>query len=219
MITVGDLVEMPHLGIRVLSGAAGLGRAATWAHGCELEDPTGWLDGGEIIMTNGIAIPPSAGGQQAYVDRLSDRGCAAIAIGENQQAPELTPEMFERADDRELPMLVVSYEVPFVALARAVAHGNQGEDRGRLLDHLRIYETISMLGVDAVDANALFARLERVTGYALWIVTEDGRVLAGSPNRFQRRSGRRFPARSGSRRASEPDSWCRSASTESSPDI
>ncbi len=178
VITIRDLVEMPHLGIRVVSGGGGLSREATWAHGCELEDPTGWLDGGEIIMTNGIAIPVNAEGQQAYVDRLSDRGCAAIAIGDNQHAPPLTDEMLARADERDLPVLVVEWDVPFVALSRAVAQGNQAEDHDRLADHLRIYDAIGTLGGSAVDADALLAQLERVTGYRLWIMTEEGRRLA-----------------------------------------
>lgn len=180
VITIRDLVEMPHLGIRVISGGGGLSRAATWAHGCELEDPTGWLDGGEIIMTNGIAIPANAEGQQAYVDRLSDRGCAAIAIGDNQHAPPLTEEMLARADERDLPVLVVEWDVPFVALSRAVAQGNQAEDHDRLADHLRIYDAIGALGGSTVDADALLAQLERITGYRLWIVTEEGRRLAGT---------------------------------------
>jgi purine catabolism regulator len=180
VITVGDLVEMPYLGIKVVAGSAGLSRPASWAHGCELEDPTGWLDGGEIVMTNGIAIPPAADGQRAYVDRLADRGCAAIAISENQLAPSLTQEMLDRADERELPVLMVGYDVPFVALARAVAEGNKGEDHERLLDHLRIYETISSLGAEARDAGGLFARIAQLTGYNLWVVTENGRELAGT---------------------------------------
>src|SRR5689334_13944132 len=100
MITVGELVEMPHLGIRVAAGQGGLRRATTWAHGCELEDPTGWLDGGEIIMTNGIAIPESADDQVVYLDRLADHDCAALAISENQFAPTLSEEMLDRANLR-----------------------------------------------------------------------------------------------------------------------
>lgn len=180
MITVRELVEMPHLGIRVVAGSGGLDRPATWAHGCELEDPTGWLDGGEIIMTNGIAVPPDAPGQQAYVDRLADGGCAAVAIGEHQVSPSLTQTMLERADERRLPVLMVEFDVPFVALARAVAHGNQNEDHDRLLDHLRIYDTISFLGADARDADGLFDRISELTGYYLWLVTERGRKLAGT---------------------------------------
>jgi len=171
---------MPHLGIRLVAGSGGLDRPATWAHGCELEDPTGWLDGGEIIMTNGIAIPSDASGQRAYVDRLADRGCTAIAIGEHQVSPSLTQTMLERADERKLPVLMVAFDVPFVALARAVAQGNQNEDHDRLLDHVRIYDTISFLGADARDVDGLFSRISDLTGYHLWLVTESGRQLAGA---------------------------------------
>ena len=180
MITVGDLVGMPHLGIRVAAGESGLGRTPTWAHGCELEDPTGWLDGGEIIMTNGIAVPESANGQVAYLDRLADRNCAALAISENQFAPTLSVELLDRANVRELPVLMVAYDVSFMALGRAVAQANQEGDRDRLQDHVRIYDSISMFGAEATDTDGLFVRVGELTGYHLWLVSESGRRLAGS---------------------------------------
>ena len=42
-VTVGELVAMPHLGLRLHSGAGGLGRTVTWTHTSELPEPWPWV--------------------------------------------------------------------------------------------------------------------------------------------------------------------------------
>jgi hypothetical protein len=51
-ISVGDLVQMGHLGCAVIAGSAGLDREIRWAHVCELKDPLPWLTGGELVLTH-----------------------------------------------------------------------------------------------------------------------------------------------------------------------
>ena len=78
-MTVEDLVGSPALQLRVLAGASGLGRSVSWAHVCELADPTQWLLGAEVIMTVGYAIPRDAAEQRGYLERLDDTGSADFA--------------------------------------------------------------------------------------------------------------------------------------------
>ena len=49
-LTVGDLAGLEHLGITVLAGRDGLDRDVEWAHVCELEDPTPWMDGAGDVL-------------------------------------------------------------------------------------------------------------------------------------------------------------------------
>ena len=66
MIRVEDLLRSPALQLRLIAGEAGTSRRVAWAHVSELEDPTPWLFGAEMIMTTGMAVP----GQRQAAARL-----------------------------------------------------------------------------------------------------------------------------------------------------
>ena len=68
--TVGELVATPTLGMTLVAGASGLDRRVSWAHVSELSDPTPWLQGSELLMTIGLAVPKNPADQRAYVSLL-----------------------------------------------------------------------------------------------------------------------------------------------------
>ena len=67
VIRIEDLLRSPALQLRLIAGESGTSRRVSWAHVSELEDPTPWLSGAEMIMTTGMAIPGSAERQRAYL--------------------------------------------------------------------------------------------------------------------------------------------------------
>ncbi len=176
-ITVADLITMPHLGISVRAGAGGLAARVSWAHVSELEDPTPWLEGGELIMTAGMAVPRGAARQKAYVDRLAARGVAAVAISQDLYAPADMTALLAEADRRSFPVLDVSIEVPFLVITRVVATANQAESQRRLVTHLQIFDSLRAASREGLEARALFDRLERLSGYRLFLGTPSGKEL------------------------------------------
>ncbi|WP_047151835.1 PucR family transcriptional regulator [Aneurinibacillus tyrosinisolvens] len=139
-ITVRELVHNPHLQTRVLAGTVGLEREITWAHVCELPDPTPWLNGGELIMTTGLAIPRIAQEQEIYLQRLVAAGVSGIAIAEGMYAPELTNPLLAEADRNAFPVLLTAYEIPWLAITRTVADANTHKEHARVVQTLRVYE-------------------------------------------------------------------------------
>src|SRR4051812_35288680 len=123
-ITVADLLEMPHMRLRLHSGAGGLGRDVTWTHTSDLPAPWSWLTGGELLMTNGMSFPADGDEQGDLVERLVEAGASGLAIGEEMYCPPLTEEFAETSDRLEFPVLLVEYPMPFVAISRAVAAAN-----------------------------------------------------------------------------------------------
>jgi Purine catabolism regulatory protein-like family len=59
-ITVRELLDMPHLQLRLHSGKAGLDRQVTWTHTSDLPEPWQWVSAGELLMTNGMSFPAAA---------------------------------------------------------------------------------------------------------------------------------------------------------------
>jgi purine catabolism regulator len=182
VITIRALMEFEELGMRLIAGEGGLHKAVSWAHVSELEDPTPWLDGSELLMTTGIGIPRAAPRQVTYVQRLIDVGVAGVAIGDNMHAPPLSPSMLDLAQAADFPVLLVTREVPFIALAKTVAAANRDAILKRFSTHLRVYETLNQAVRCDADPVGLFRRLAEVTGYELFLLCPSGQPLfAGLP--------------------------------------
>ncbi|WP_260615204.1 PucR family transcriptional regulator [Microbispora sp. KK1-11] len=180
--TVEDLLRSPALQLRVLAGERGLGRSVSWAHVSELEDPTPWLLGAEVIMTTGIGVPKSAAAQRAYLERLDDAGVAALALSAGLHVPPLRRAFLDAAEERGFPVLEVPLAVPFIAIAQEVAAAVQEDARQRLGAQLQVFGALRWLASEGLDTAGLFRRLERLSGYAIYLSTPQGRpLLPGVP--------------------------------------
>jgi PucR family transcriptional regulator, purine catabolism regulatory protein len=168
-ISVEQLIAQRDLSTRVIAGQAGLGRSVGWAHVCELPEPWEWIGHGDLLMTTGLGIPATAEAQLSYVHRLADVGAAGLAIGENMQAPPLTQEMLDAADERRLPLLFTRYEIPFIALARAVAEASAREDWTRIEQTARVYELLRRSSVLDLILEELVSSLEEAVSCDLLV--------------------------------------------------
>jgi PucR family transcriptional regulator, purine catabolism regulatory protein len=182
-MTVRDLVDLPDLRTWVHAGASGLEREVSWAHVCELADPTEWLGTGDLLCTTGLGVPAAPGEQRAWLEGIADAGLSGVAIGHRMHAPEVSAAMSAAADERALPLLFTSYEVPFSALARAVAEANRSEEHARVLETLRLYETLRHAAIGAQPA-ALLEEIERVVRGPVHVVDhERGVSVMGAAKR------------------------------------
>ncbi|GAA4218148.1 PucR family transcriptional regulator [Streptosporangium album] len=181
-LTVEDLTRFPALQLRVMAGEAGLTRSVSWAHVSELDDPTPWLLGAEVIMTTGMAIPRSATRQRAYLERLDDAGVSALALSAQLHVPPLHEAFFAAAEERGMPVLEVPLAVPFIAIAQEVAAAVQEDPGQRLGAQLQVFGALRWLASEDLDTPALFRRLERLSGYEVYLCTPQGRpLLPGVP--------------------------------------
>jgi PucR family transcriptional regulator, purine catabolism regulatory protein len=203
-LTVGDIASMSHLGISVRAGSGGLGREVEWAHVCELEDPTGWLDGSGLVLTTGMAIPAQASRQRAYLERLAKAGLAAVAIAKGMSAPPLTRQMVAAADELNFAVLEVAYEVPYLAVTSVVTAANRERSERQLLSYLRIFDSLRLATSRGLGPPQLFDRLEEVSGYELHLCSPIGRPLIqgipGAPPEWQ-------PPASGASAAAADAGW------------
>ncbi|WP_405721101.1 PucR family transcriptional regulator ligand-binding domain-containing protein [Streptomyces sp. NBC_01537] len=181
-LSVEDLLSFPALQLTVLAGESGLRRSVSWAHVSELEDPTPWLLGAEMIMTTGLAVPRTSARQRAYLERLDDAGVSVLALSAQLHVPPLHPAFFRAAEERGMPVLEVPLSVPFIAIAQEVAAAVQEIPGQRLGAQLQVFGALRWLATERLETAVLFRRLERLSGYQVYLCTPQGRpLLPGVP--------------------------------------
>ena len=175
-----DLVE--ELELRFAAGESAAGQAVRWVHISELEDPTPWLSGGELLLTTGMQLTDPER-QRAYVARLVEHRLAGLGLGTgfaHQRVPEA---LIAAAEEHGFPLFEVPYEVPFIALTeKAFAHlvnEQYAVLRRALAAHERLERIVlSEQGLDGVAA----ALAMLISGPAL-IFDARGELLASHAGR------------------------------------
>lgn len=171
--TINDVLDVPHLGTRLIAGHQGTGRAVSWAHSIEMVAPWDWLGPGEMLMTIGLGVPATPADQETYVRRLAAAGVVGITIGEMGIAPPCSEEMLRAANDVGLPLMVTAREVPFSEISRAVATGSRGADLRRLNQLARIYELVREAVSDGLGSVALLDVLGQELDCRFDVVRDD----------------------------------------------
>src|SRR3954470_12303374 len=110
MLTVQGLVE--EMQLELLVGGEAAEAPIRWVHPTELDDPTPWLSGGELILTTGLQLG-SDEVQREYVERLSSRHVAGIGFGVGFGHASVPEALSEAARAAGLPLFEVPYELPF----------------------------------------------------------------------------------------------------------
>ena len=177
MLTVRDILELPSLGLTLAAGADSLDREVTWIHVSELSDPTPWLEGGELLVTTGIGIGESAAGRRAYLRRLAEHGLAGLAFGIGFGHDSVPRQLVDEAARLGFPILVVPYELPFIAITKAGATSLANERLGRLEHALVVHEQLSATVLEGRGVQALLAVLCEHVGCSARLVDESGCVL------------------------------------------
>ena len=177
-ITVRDLLALPGLGLTVVAGASGLDRSIRWPHISELQDPTPWLSGGELLLTTGMDLRGSPVVQRSYIKRLVRANLAGLGFGVGFGFEEVPPSMRKAADVAGFPVLEVPYPVPFIAITEAISSRLSHD---RLKDAQMSVEVHEQLAALVAEGGGPAGVLDRVVALARgWALLFDlrGRVLA-----------------------------------------
>ncbi|HVU91805.1 MAG TPA: PucR family transcriptional regulator ligand-binding domain-containing protein [Jatrophihabitans sp.] len=105
----------------VRAGAAHLDRTVRWVHVSEVSDIAHLLEGGELILTTGIALPDSPAELAGYADALAGVGVSAVAVELGRRYRSALPdELVAAAEQAGLPLIELRRETPFVGVTQAV---------------------------------------------------------------------------------------------------
>ncbi|MDQ1047698.1 PucR family transcriptional regulator [Streptomyces sp. V4I2] len=117
---------------RLLAGEGSLDRPVRWVHSSEVYEGANFLDGGELLLTNGFGLTDADEEvRRRYVRELAARDAAGLAVEVGRSLPSMPDEVTDEARRLGLPLLALHRVVPFVRITEAanraiVARGLSG---------------------------------------------------------------------------------------------
>jgi PucR family transcriptional regulator, purine catabolism regulatory protein len=174
MLTVRELLR--GLDVRLLCGQAAIDVPVRWVHISELQDPTPWLSGGEILLTTGMALETPEQ-QREFLAQLADHQLAGLGFGTGFRHPEVPPALLEAAAEREFPVFEVPYEVPFIAVTEAAFTQLVNEQYAVLRRALAAHERLERVVLSERGLEALAGTLATLLGAAVLVFDGRGEPL------------------------------------------
>jgi purine catabolism regulator len=171
-LSVRALAAQRDLGVRVLAGSGVDGPPITWVHVSELDDPTPFLSGGELLLTTGLFVRPATD-FATYVGRLAAAGVLGLGFGVGLSCAEVPADLVAAAERVGLPLVEVPRRTPFIALSRAVSRALAADEYAAVTRTFTAQQELTRAALSP-DSPARLIRLlaRKVDG---WVVLLDGR--------------------------------------------
>jgi purine catabolism regulator len=163
VLTVRGLLRIPGLDLRLLAGESGLDKPIRWVHVSELDDPTPWLKGGELLLTTGINVGATAKRQRDYLAGLSQAGLSGLGFGTGFTFKKVPKALIDAAERASFPVFEVPYPVPFIAITEAVFTRLVAEQYEVLSRSLDAEHTLTRAVLDGQGVEGIVSALARAT--------------------------------------------------------
>jgi PucR family transcriptional regulator, purine catabolism regulatory protein len=182
MLTVQSLID--ELGLDLAAGTGAAEAPVRWVHISELEDPTPWLSGGELMLTTGIPLESPAK-QRAFVGRLVEHNLAGLGFGTGFSHKKLPKAVVEEAEKRAFPLFEVPYSTPFIAITEKAFARLVNEQYEVLQRGIAVQRRLERLVLEERGLEEIVATIASAVGGTVAILNGRGERLAGRGFRRQ----------------------------------
>jgi PucR family transcriptional regulator, purine catabolism regulatory protein len=183
--TVADLLDLDVLrrgSPRVVAGADRLGAPVRWVHVLELADAAHLLQGGELVLTTGIALPADGELLARYAGELAAAGVSALAVELGRRYTSALPAALVRAaQERGMALIAFEREVPFVEITEAVHSRIIDAQLEELRASERLHEVFTELSVAGASPDEIVRQAATLAGRPVILADLSHRVLACEP--------------------------------------
>src|SRR5690349_24927425 len=186
--TVADLLSLDVIrrgSPQVVAGSGGLGARVRWVHVLELADAAHLLQGGELVLTTGVALPAEPALLARYAADLSSAGGAgvsalAVELG-RRYVGALAGVLVRAAADSGLTLIAFEREVSFVEITEAVHARIIDAQLDELRASERLHEVFTELSVSGASADEVVRQAAILAGRPVILADLSHRVLAFEP--------------------------------------
>jgi purine catabolism regulator len=179
-ISVSRLVEHPQLDLRPLTNYAGVD--VEWSHSTDLDDPTPFLEAGQMLLTTGrqFADYTEASQYRAYVDRLRSSGVVAIGFGTEVVTSGTPVELIAACEGAGMALVEVPYATPFIAVSKFIADEIAAEARRQLEWALAAEDAISKAVLGSGGLAAAVRTASEALDAGVGVLDAGGELLEGA---------------------------------------
>src|SRR6266700_6515834 len=186
--TVSDLLSLDVIrrgSPQVVAGADRLRARVRWVHVLELADAAHLLQGGELVLTTGVALPAEPALLARYAADLASAGGAgvsalAVELG-RRYVGALPAALVRAAADSGLTLIAFEREVPFVEITEAVHARIIDAQLEELRASERLHEVFTELSVAGASPGEIVRQAAILAGRPVILADLSHRVLACEP--------------------------------------
>ncbi|HVC07126.1 MAG TPA: PucR family transcriptional regulator ligand-binding domain-containing protein [Solirubrobacterales bacterium] len=182
MLTVQSLLD--ELDLKLVVGTQAAAAPVRWVHISELEDPTPWLSGGELMLSTGIPLDTAAK-QRSFIRLLADSNLAGLGLGTGFSHPKLPKALVEEARQRDFPLFEVPYSTPFIAITEKAFARLVNEQYEVLQRGIAVQRRLERLVLEERGLEEIVATISSAVGGTVAILDGRGERLAGRGFRRQ----------------------------------
>lgn len=176
MLTVQALLD--ELGLELVAGHKSATAPVRWVHISEIEDPTPWLSGGELMLTTGIPLT-GATKQRAFVRLLADSNLAGLGLGTGFTHKSLPKALVDEAQKRDFPLFEVPYSTPFIAITEKAFTRLVNEQYEVLQRGIAVQRRLERLVLEERGLEEIAATISSAVGGTVAVFDGRGERLAG----------------------------------------
>lgn len=179
MVAFSQLLAIQHLQLRLVQSGAG-DPDITWVSNTELLDLGAYLEGGEIILTTGLALAPDDHRWRDFVAGLNRARVAAIGFGVGVVHERIPPLLVQAASTYRVALFEVPLPVPFIAVSKAVAELLRADELGAARGALQAQQRLLEGARGEQQPAEVLSSLAQMTGKHLALLGSDGTSLAAT---------------------------------------
>jgi len=176
-VRVRDLLNVPGLGLRLLTDVAGVDRPIRHVFTTDLPDPSRYLTPGVLVLT-GLIWCRGPGDADRFVSALERAGVAALGAGE--ALGTVPAEVVQACARHGIPLLAVPAETSFAAVTEEVGRRLSGDRATAMTRVLGRRRLLLSAVAEGAGLDAMFRLMSRELGAECWLLTGLGRVVGGT---------------------------------------
>ncbi|GAB3459386.1 helix-turn-helix domain-containing protein [Kineococcus endophyticus] len=176
MVLLADLLSTASLDLRLVGGDPDV--PVRWVATSELDDPTPFLEGGELLLTTGLRVPRD--GWARWVGRLTGAGAAGVGFGVGLSHRTVPRTLVTAASAAGLAVVEVPVPTPFIAVSRRLADLLRRSENEAEAAAARAGRDLAAAAAGPDGARAVLQRTARAVHGSAWLLDAAGTVLAAT---------------------------------------
>lgn len=177
MATLSQLLALPDLSLRLVQAGPG-DPELSWVSTTELLELGGYLEGGEIVLTTGLALEAEDPRWRDFVAGLNRARVAAIGFGIGVNHERIPAPLLAAASTYRVALVEVPPPVPFIAVSKAVAGLLHADELRGAQRALQIHQRLLEGARGPQTAAEVLAGIAQATGRQLALLAADHSVIA-----------------------------------------